>query len=229
MTAVLKPIPAELQIVSVPEGARIYLDDQFRGESPIAIKNLLQGQYAIRAELVGHAPLTRTVNVRHADRLVEELRLVKNSGAIELSTQPAGAKVFIDGKEAGTTTAKAGETDSVSDALHVALLPAGSHELEIALKGYYTKTSRVEVEKDKTLIIHEKLVRRFIPNYEVRTAAEVFQGVLIEVGPQGDVKLETKPGIYRTIPAGDVRHRGPLRQDAMLPEETPRPDDAGTR
>ena len=84
LRAVLKPIPAELKVVSIPPGARIYIDTQFRGEAPVTAKDLAPGSYRVRAELVAHEPVARTVELTRAQKLVEEFRLESNSGLFQL-------------------------------------------------------------------------------------------------------------------------------------------------
>jgi hypothetical protein len=209
--AVLKPIPAKLTVVSIPKGARIYVNNQFRGEAPVTIDKLEPGNCRVRAEMDGYDPDARDVTVERAATLTEEFRLIANTGQLQVSTEPSGVKVFVDGKEVGTTAAKEGETDRISDALTVNGLAAGHHDLEFVRKGYASKKFGAEVEKGKAQTVHQVMVKRFVPDCEVRTNAEVFKGVLQEVDPQGNVKIEIKPGIVKTIPVEDVKYRGPLR------------------
>ena len=210
INVVLKPLPAELTVVSIPPRARIYVDNQFSGEAPVVLKNLEPGSYRIRAELVGHEPVARTVTLGRAQRLVEEFRLERNTGNLEIITEPAGVRVFLDGQEAGMTAARPDQSDQISDPLRIEMLTAGTHQLKLVRKGYYEVAKPVEIEKDKTTTVHEKLKRRFVPDYEVRTATEVIRGVLVQIEPNGNVKLELRPGIMRTIPAAEIRSKGPL-------------------
>ena len=55
------------------------------------------------------------------------------------------------------------------------------------------------------------LDRRFIPNCEVRTTEGTVTGVLLDVAPDGAVKLETKPGIFKTFRKSEIKSRRPLR------------------
>jgi hypothetical protein len=41
----------------------------------------------------------------------------------------------------------------------------------------------------------------------------VYKGVLVEVDPEGNVRLELRPGIIKTIPAADVVTRRPIREE----------------
>ena len=213
LKAALKPIPAHLTVVSVPPGARVYFNEQFRGQSPVTVEQLDPAAYVVRSELAGYETLARTVTVERASKGVEEFRLVSNSGALELTTEPAGVKVFIDGKEAGVTVAKASETDQVSEPWQTNLLAAGSHKVQLSKKGHFAKTITVEIKPQQTTTVHDSLKKRFIADYEVTTADTVFRGVLQEKDPQGNIKLEIKPGIIQTIPAATVVTAKPLREE----------------
>ena len=214
MTAVLKAMSSELQVVTIPAKARIYVENQFRGESPVTLSDLEPGEYRIRAEVIGCEPLARTVTLGRNKKLVEEFRMIRDCGVLAITTEPAGVKVFVDGRESGATVAKAGETDRVSEPLTIDFLSAGSHKVLLSKKGCYDVSFEVAIEKDKTVTRHQQMKQRFIPDCEVRTTKdESFKGVLVEVDPQGNVKLEIKPGIFRSIPAKEVKLRMPLRME----------------
>ncbi|MDP6525877.1 MAG: PEGA domain-containing protein [Kiritimatiellia bacterium] len=213
LEVVLVPIPASLLVVSIPKGARVYIDNQFKGEAPITIEDLAPGEYRVRAELPGHEVGARTITLARAQALTEEFRLAGNTGTIELTTEPAGISISVDGIAVGTTVAKPDQTDRVSEIYNVDLIALGHHEIQLSKKGYYAITLPITVEKGKKLTIHKQLRKRFIPNCEVVTKNAVHRGVLLEVTPAGDVKLELRPGVIRTVPAKDVRFRRPLREE----------------
>jgi len=212
MTAVLKAMPSELTVVTLPAKARVYVENQFRGESPVTISTLEPGEYRIRAELIGCEPLARTVKLERNQKLVEEFRLMRDCGVLEVTTEPAGVKVLVDGKEAGVTVAKSSETDRVSEPLSIDFLSAGPHKVQFVKKGYFDADADVSIEKEKTSVRHQPMKQRFIPDCELRTTKdEVFKGVLAEVDAQGNVKIELRPGVFKVIPAKDVKMRMPLR------------------
>jgi len=213
LTAVLDPVPARLTLVSLPPAARAYLDDQFRGRTPLTIEALAPGAYRVRIEQEGYEPAARTVQLGRAENAVEEFRLERNSGLFELTTEPAGVRVFLDGRDIGVTTAREGQTDRVSEPLRLDLLSEGEHTLQLSKKGYFSRERTVEITRSETVTVHETLKKRFIPDVEVRTDTDVYRGVLIEVDPEGNVKLEIRPGIFRTVPAAEIRSRKPLRDE----------------
>jgi len=205
--------PSDIRIVSIPEKARIYVNNQFQGEAPVDMKNLAPGSYRIRAELSGFEVLARSIELKQASHVVEEFRLQSNAGSLQVTTEPAGVQVFVNGQDKGATTSQEGQTDRISEPFKVELLPPGTYEIRLEKKGYAPATEKVTVERDKTATLQKALVRRFIPDCEVRTATDVHRGVLLEVDPAGNVKLEVRPGIVKTIPAADVRARIPIRED----------------
>ncbi len=215
ITAVLKAIPSDLEIVSIPEGARIYVDNQFRGKAPVKMTKLKPGTYRVRAEMKAHDIMLRNVEIGRAQKIVEEFRLQRNAGGISLTTEPAGVEILLDGKKLGFTTADTNRTDRVSQPFSANLIPCGVHVLTLTKPGYYETKKEINIIRDEIFTKHYRLPRRFIPNYEVKTETEVYRGILIEVDAQRNVKLETHPGIFKTIMNAEIKSVRPLRKDKV--------------
>lgn len=201
---VLKPLPAELQVVSIPAGARIYLNNQFRGPTPLTLTGLDAGSYRIRAELDGFAPEARTVELVRAQKLTEEFRLEGNLGIFQLVTEPAGVKVFIDGMEKGVTKAPPQKDDSLSEALLLRGMAVGEHQVQLTKEGFAPKEFKLVILKNQTATQHMKLQRLFIPNYEVKTSGGTERGMLLGIDSDGTIRLETRPGVVSTIRPRDI-------------------------
>lgn len=215
ITAVLKPIPSNLEIVSIPAGARIYVDNQFRGKAPVKMEKLTPGTYRVRAELKAHDIMLRNVEIGRAQNTVEEFRLLRNAGGIAITTEPADVNILLDGKNIGFTMADTNRTDRVSEPFSANLIPCGVHVLTLTKPGYYETKKEVNIVRDEIYTKHYRLARRFIPNYEVKTETEVYRGILIEVDAQRNVKLETHPGIFKTIMNAEIKSARPLRKDKI--------------
>ena len=215
ITAVLKPIPSDLELVSIPAGARIYVGNQFRGTAPVKLKAIQPGTYRIRAEMDAYDVMPRNVTIGRAQNIVEEFRLQANAGALEITTEPSEVAVLLDGKEVGTTEADTNRTDRVSDRFSIKLIPSGTHTLTLTKVGFYEHKQLIEINRDEVITRHFRLKRRFIPNYEVKTESEVYRGILIEVDSQKNIKLEIHPGIFKTLSRSDVRSAKPLREDQL--------------
>ena len=207
----LKPLPGTLRIVSIPEGARVYIDDEFKGESPFDLANAKPGTYRVRVEKPGHETVARDVTLDKGGSVTEEFRLAKNTGRLELVTAPAGSTVLIDGKKVGITLTRGTDTTAVSDPLAIEDVLEGQHQVEIFRKGFASQKRTVEVKRGETLALQFKMVRQFIPNYEVTTTRSYYKGVLEFQNEEG-IRLETSPGIVQTIPMKDVKKHGPLQE-----------------
>ena len=214
----LEPIPATLQVVTVPAGARIYVDDAFRGESPLTLPEMAPGTHRVRADLDAYDPMARNVVLHRAETAVEEFHLVANCGSLRISTSPAGVTVLVDGKVRGTTAAKPDETDQVSEYLDIPEVLAGRHELVFTRKGYHEQRRSVDIVRDKAETLNVKLERHFIPDFEIRTAENVYRGVFQNQTAEF-LRLETEPGVIRSFPIKSILSRRILREEGReLPE-----------
>jgi hypothetical protein len=203
----LTAIPGALTIVSQPPKARIYLGGQFRGETPLSLDGLSPGILELRADLKGHESLSRAVNLQRGESQTVEFVLVRNSGLAEIITEPAGVRVFIDGEDYGVT--QGGASDLLSNPLRIDLLSRGTHRLQLTRKGYYPIEKNFEVEMDKTVSVQESLRKKFIADTRIRFLNEAGQeeskvGAVSQHQPNGDMELETKPGIYIKIPGAKI-------------------------
>lgn len=209
--AKLKPLPGTLRIVSIPDGARVYVNDEFKGETPYDLANAQPGSYHVRLEKAGHEPMARDIEVAKGASITEEFRLSRNTGRLEVSTAPAGATVLIDGKKVGITFSRKSDTTAVSDPYAVEDVLEGQRQVEIFRKGFATQKRMIDVKRGETLALQFKLARQFIPNYEVTTTRSYYKGVLEFQNEEG-IRIETAPGISQTIPMKDVKKHGPLRE-----------------
>jgi hypothetical protein len=214
VNANLRARPGSLNIVSLPPKGRVYVDNQFKGEAPISLATLAPGEHRVRVELKGFETDARTVKVRAGELSTEEFRLANNSGLLLLVTEPAGARVFVDGNDVGETTAAT--AGLVSEALRVDTLGRGEHTLQLQKTGYTYTPRKFSVEPGKASTLHERLTRIFNPDIEVRTrdqqgAETVVTGVLLRKYPGGDLELETRPGVIVRISASTIVDRNTIR------------------
>ncbi len=210
--APLKAIPSGLTVHSIPEKARIYVNNQFRGETPVVMTNLPPGEYRLRAEKRGYESDARNITLKPEEQSTEEFRLQHNSGGLVVITEPPGAKVFVDDDEAGTTEASAGNPQ-VSEPLRVNYISRGDHLLRLVKPGYAHSPVKITIDTDNLVTRTERMKRLFIPDTIVRTgptAEESHTGVLIRKYPNGSVQLEERPGIVKTFEAADIKSIGPI-------------------
>lgn len=207
----LEPLPGSLRLTSIPEGARIYVRNAPRGQTPLQLDDLTPGPYDVRAEAPGYAPETANLIVRHAGLTAHEFRLQRDSGIIVLTTEPALVRVLIDGQEAGETPA--GETDVLSQVLTIDPVARGTRTVQLSRPGYFPTEFQVEIEAGKTVTRHERLQRRFIPDTRIRIGdgpGDQETGIISQRFPNGDIEIEVRPGIFRTIERHRIRSVEPL-------------------
>ena len=201
---VLKGLPGTLQLTSVPEGARFYVNNEAKGRGPLSIPGLKPGEYTVRAELEGYGTMTKTVQIDNGQSASEEFRMSNVMGRIEVRSSPVGAQVFLDGKLCGVTKAKDPSAE-FSDILPIENVMEGEHTLVLKMEGYSDKTSHPKVKSEQTAKYHNQRLRRiFTPDVEIVTARGNYQGVLIS--KSGDwVEIETKPGITQSFARDEIR------------------------
>ena len=214
IVAVLEEVPATLDVVSIPPGARVYLDGGFKGIAPVTLVSLAPGTYLLRAEKEGFDSLSRPVALSLAQRHAEELRLVSNAGVLEVATYPHGVRVLVDGEERGITPAKDGHDGShTSGPLKIDPVEVGERKVQLVCEGYFEKTVMVTVKEQETTLLQESLKRLFVPDTEIMSRQGVFKGVFLDEDVDGKVRLEIRPGVIKSIEAKDIISREAIKQE----------------
>ena len=196
----MRLLPGTLHLVSVPEGARFYLDDIPRGEGPLAITDLKPGEYRVRAEKDGFGVLEKMVTVEAGQSLREEFRLSNVMGRLEVRTEPPGATVVFDGRILGITK---GESLR-SDVFPVENVREGEHVVIVRKEGYEETSRRVTVRNSKTSQTNIRLKRIFLPDIEIETVHGIVRGVLVEESAE-KVMVEVSLGITKAIMRTEIR------------------------
>lgn len=95
---------ANIQITSVPDGASVYVNGEDTGEvTPAALeKNKAPADYLVRLELDGYEPFEQKVSLKPGEPSIVHAKLNPNTaGSLVMNSKPEGAKISIDGKNAG--------------------------------------------------------------------------------------------------------------------------------
>ncbi|MEI6807353.1 MAG: PEGA domain-containing protein [bacterium] len=220
--AALKPLPASLEVFSVPEGAVVYVNNERRGKSPLTLDNLPPAECRIRVEHPGYDPLARTVELKQGKRVSEEFKLDRIAGALDVTTTPAGVRVQVDNVEKGVTKGDTNTANGASLPLTIENLQPGSHSIVMTRKGYEKVTVIVDIEKSKKATLEQELKRVFVPDILLRTGDgqdNMFTGAVAERFPNGDIKLELKPGVFKLFKKSDILSEKPLFGDGSPRKE----------
>ena len=122
-----------LEIDSDPDGAAVYLNDQYMGQTPLLLDTLGAGGYQLRLELAGYYPHTTWV-VYDGGHMVFRMDLRRITGFLQVDAEPPGAEVW-----AGATAISAGS---------VVELPVGQHTARVRLFGYEDYSTVAQIDEN---------------------------------------------------------------------------------
>jgi len=143
-----KPEPAKgsLLIRSTPADADVLLNGGARGKTPLVLRDLTFGSYTIRVVRDGYAAEERTLELtaqrptaattftlRNIPAFEAGSAMAGKPGGITVQSRPAGARVFVNDRLAGSTPV------AISD------LPAGPATVRIEMDGYQPWATTVTV------------------------------------------------------------------------------------
>ena len=135
---VLKADAAMVTITAGGEGAEIWVNNERKGTSPWR-GQLLSGNYLFEARKAGHrtTSLPQSITSNPAEQSYTLDAPTPIVGSVTITSVPAMADVFVDGKNIGQTP------------LYTDLL-AGEHTLELRRKEYATASQKITVAEGKT-------------------------------------------------------------------------------
>ena len=141
------PVPpinyGSIYVESIPSGAQIYFNGNYRGLAPLTIYEVWPGSYLIHAELDGYHPysVTTTVSRGMQSNVVCPLSRLDAAGALYIRSDPTNADVILDGVYKGRTP------------ITLNSIAAGTHILQLDHAGYYDWKSTVDVPPGGTRTI----------------------------------------------------------------------------
>ena len=138
----------ELAVQSRPPGARVVVDGKIAASTPVTLR-LPSGAHVLEVQ-VGKSeprviPLTIQAGVQTAQYI--ELQDVSATGALEIRSEPSGARVIIDGQPRGTTPAT------------IRNLSAGDHTVVLELGGRKV-TQSIKIDPGSTAQLVVPIPRR---------------------------------------------------------------------
>ncbi len=139
------------QIDSVPEGAEVLMDGQFKGETPITIPvySTVPPGHTVVLSLAGFLPWTGSFRTNplpgEVVPILADLQPINPSGSLLVTSSPTGSLVTVDGDRGQMTP------------WTYTNLPPGDHLVSVFLSGYQTFTTTVAVPPGGFATIHADL------------------------------------------------------------------------
>jgi eukaryotic-like serine/threonine-protein kinase len=114
-------VPGQLALDSTPQAAQVQVDGRTDANyvTPFALTNLAPGAHTITVSKPGYVADTRQVNILSGTRATVVVHLSQLMATLVVNSNPAGANVYIDGRDSGVKTP--GQV-SVNKGQHVVLV-----------------------------------------------------------------------------------------------------------
>jgi eukaryotic-like serine/threonine-protein kinase len=177
-------VPGQLTIDSTPQGAQLEIDGRTDPNwvTPYTLAGLNPGQHTVVATKAGYSPESRTVDVVSASRTALALHLTSLSATINVASDPAGAAIFLDGKDTLRVT-----PSNIS-------LEKGTHTILVRKPGYLDETNSASGQPGQTL--HFSATLRPLGNVDdIKTVGKfkkLFGGSGAQAG-MGKISIKTSP------------------------------------
>ncbi len=132
----LQPAWANMELVTTPAGARVFVDDQEVGSTPLSVE-MLHGSRRLRIGKAGFKTWQENIEIVAGEHRTLPITLVKADGKVVIRTDPPGASVTIDTRYRGRTP------------LNIALAPDREYQLSFSLSGYQKAVRSISVRSDR--------------------------------------------------------------------------------
>lgn len=129
-------IPGQLVVNSTPEGAQIQVDGRFDDTwvTPVTLTGLAPGTHTISVIRSGFNPETRSVDIAQASKSFLVVHLTVQGATVNLTSDPPGAQVLMDGRDTGRVTPVQ------------LMVESGQHNFLIRMQGYLEDSTTANLQ-----------------------------------------------------------------------------------
>jgi hypothetical protein len=113
-----------VEFQSTAPGATVLIDDKGSSAVPVRLKDLEPGDHTWRVTAPGHEPKEGSFTLRENGNVFVMAELISSRGLFVVTTEPAGARVTLDGEDKGVTP------------LSLEGVAPGEHVVDLSLDGY---------------------------------------------------------------------------------------------
>ena len=144
-TVRLQRADGTLVVRTRPGRAGVTVDGRYQGEAPVSIALQSGRNYEVQAFKGGFAPRSARVRLNSGEERILNLDLEELTGLLVVQADPPQARLFIDGRPAGTAN-------------RTLELPVRPHRLEIRLDGYAGYSREIQPRSGLTQELKVKLL-----------------------------------------------------------------------
>ena len=126
-----------LDILSIPAGARTFIDEEYVGITPLKTDRIPAGTYQLRLAKEKYKDKLSAVVLSRGQEKEVSGRLIPVKGSIAISSDPPGAVAYLDGENKGNTP------------VFIYGVMIGQHSLKLVKTGYKDREMQITVEELK--------------------------------------------------------------------------------
>ena len=133
-------LTGNLSIISEPSGSDVFLNDEYKGKTPLTLQYLEVGEYFVKLKADGYEDvLTKVIVEWNVENILKKI-LTPKPASVAFYSVPDGAEVFINNKSRGKTSITGLKLELVG----------GKHTVKMELKGYTPETAEIELAPGET-------------------------------------------------------------------------------
>ena len=164
----LDPNFGYLTVVSDPAGAELYIDGKKVGTTPYMYERISRGQHRVEVKKDRYNPYVNVVNVKIGETIqLNDVKLTAirvPMGSMELTSNPTGAVITINGRQYGQTP------KTLTD------LEVGTYTVYFSKEGYQNLSQTVEVKDGKKETLAVTMTKASVPRQPVPTTPVATSG-----------------------------------------------------
>jgi len=163
-------MPGSMVLSSFPNVSSVVVNDEYKGKTPMTLEGLAPGMYNVTFSRFGYYKFSTPVKVESGSVSEVTASLVQETGGLAINTSPVGARVMIDGADAGISP------------FIITNLPVGNHTLNVSYAGYISQEQPVTVIVNQTRAVN-LMLGPVSPFFGIRAAglvpATLLAGVIV--------------------------------------------------
>ncbi|HSY65458.1 MAG TPA: serine/threonine-protein kinase [Terriglobales bacterium] len=134
-------VAGQLSVSSTPAGARVQIDGKNDSSwvTPLNLNGLNPGQHTLIISKPGYQAETRNIEVASGSKSFLSLQLAQMTAAVSVTSDPAGAAIWMDGRDTGRVTPAQISVDK-----------PGNHSFVFKKQGYLDESSTANLQVGQT-------------------------------------------------------------------------------
>ena len=134
-------VAGQLSVSSTPAGAQVQIDGKSDSSwiTPLNLNGLNPGQHTLIVSKAGYQAETRNIDVASGSKSIISLQLAQMTAAVSVTSDPAGAAIWMDGKDTGRVTPAQISVDK-----------PGNHSFVFKKQGYLDESATTNLQVGQT-------------------------------------------------------------------------------